>query len=62
MNVTEMFGITVASMGKFIEGEGHIRVKLIEGGESEIRAEKILLTTGSRPAQIPAFPLAREPL
>ncbi|MEE9240294.1 MAG: dihydrolipoyl dehydrogenase [bacterium] len=43
-----------------VEGEGRIRVMLNEGGESEIRAEKFLLATGSRPAQIPAFPIDGE--
>ena len=40
-----------------IEGPGLIRVKLKAGGEEEVRAEKILIATGSRPAQIPAFPI-----
>ncbi|MBI3127550.1 MAG: dihydrolipoyl dehydrogenase [Candidatus Tectomicrobia bacterium] len=40
-----------------IEGKGQLRVKLKEGGEAEVRAERILIATGSRPAQIPAFPL-----
>lgn len=40
-----------------LEGDGKIRVHLIQGGESVIQAKKILIATGSRPAQIPAFPL-----
>lgn len=43
-----------------VEGEGRIRVRLTDGGGSQIRAEKILLATGSRPAQIPSFPLDGE--
>ncbi len=34
-----------------------IRVRGAEGGEEEIRADKILVSTGARPAQIPAFPI-----
>jgi dihydrolipoamide dehydrogenase len=43
-----------------IEGKGHIRVNLKEGGETEVRAENFLIATGSRPAQIPAFPIDGE--
>ncbi|MEK6709523.1 MAG: dihydrolipoyl dehydrogenase, partial [Nitrospinota bacterium] len=40
-----------------IEGPGQLRVRLKAGGEAEVRAERILIATGSRPAQIPAFPI-----
>jgi dihydrolipoamide dehydrogenase len=40
-----------------IEEAGRIRIRLKEGGEEEIRADKILISTGSRPAQIPVFPI-----
>ncbi len=39
-----------------IGGAGLIHVKS-SGGESEISAEKILISTGARPAQIPVFPI-----
>jgi dihydrolipoamide dehydrogenase len=40
-----------------IEGPGQIRVRLKAGGEAEVQAANILIATGSRPAQIPAFPI-----
>ncbi len=43
-----------------IAGPGEIRVALSAGGEAEVRAAKILIATGSRPAQIPAFPIDGE--
>jgi NAD(P)H-nitrite reductase large subunit len=44
MNVTEMFGITVASMGKFIEDEGLTSHVIDEAGQS--RYVKIILREG----------------
>jgi nitrite reductase (NADH) large subunit len=44
MNVTEMFGITVASMGRFIEGEG-VRIHIADGSGSS-HYLKILLQEG----------------
>jgi nitrite reductase (NADH) large subunit len=44
MNVTEMFGITVASMGKFIENEGLTSHVIDEAGQS--RYVKIILREG----------------
>lgn len=44
MNVTEMFGITVASMGKFIEHEGHTSHIIDEAGQS--RYVRIILRKG----------------
>ncbi len=43
-----------------IEEGGAVRVRLAGGGEETIGAEKTLICTGSRPAQIPAFPIDGE--
>lgn len=40
----------------FIVGEGRVKVALKTGGEEEIEADRIIIATGSRPAQIPTFP------
>ncbi|MEE9256817.1 MAG: dihydrolipoyl dehydrogenase, partial [bacterium] len=43
-----------------IEEGGAVRVRLAGGGEKTIGAGKTLICTGSRPAQIPAFPIDGE--
>ncbi len=43
-----------------ITGPGKIAVRGAEGARQEVAAEKIILATGSRPAQIPAFPIDGE--
>jgi dihydrolipoamide dehydrogenase len=51
---------------RIIDGRGviidhkKIRVSLKKGGEEEIETDKIIIATGSRPAQIPVFPFDGE--
>lgn len=43
-----------------ITGPGQVEVALAGGGTETVRADKLLIATGSRPAQIPAFPIDGE--
>ncbi len=49
----------LAGEAKF-EGPGRIKVALKEGGEADVKADNIIIATGSRPSQIPAFPIDGE--
>jgi dihydrolipoamide dehydrogenase len=50
------WGIQIVEGRGVIVGPGKIKVTLNEGGESEVETDKIIIATGSRPAQIPVFP------
>ncbi len=41
----------------YLVSDKKIRVELADGGQEEISARSIIIATGSRPANIPAFPL-----
>ncbi len=54
------WGIKILDGKGFIVSTNKIRVALKDGGVEEIETDKIIIATGSRPAQIPIFPFDGE--
>lgn len=54
------WGINIIDGRGVIIDQKKIRVSLKKGGEEEIETDKIIIATGSRPAQIPIFPFDGE--
>jgi len=50
------WGIRLLEGRGVITGRGRIRVSLKNGGIEDVETDKIIIATGSRPAQIPIFP------
>lgn len=50
------WGIKILDGKGFIVSANKIRVVLKDGGAEEVETDKIIIATGSRPAQIPIFP------
>jgi dihydrolipoamide dehydrogenase len=54
------WGIKIIDGRGFIVGPEKIKVTLKDGGTEDIETDKIIIATGSRPAQIPTFPFDGE--
>ncbi|MEK7698413.1 MAG: dihydrolipoyl dehydrogenase [Nitrospirota bacterium] len=54
------WGIKILDGKGFIVSANKIRVALKDGGAEEVETDKIIIATGSRPAQIPIFPFDGE--
>ncbi|GBE06531.1 dihydrolipoyl dehydrogenase [bacterium BMS3Abin10] len=54
------WGVRILDGRGVITGPGKISVTLKDGGAEEIETDKIIIATGSRPAQIPIFPFDGE--
>jgi len=54
------WGIKILEGKGFIAGPKKIKVTLRDGGTEEVEADKVIIATGSRPAQIPTFPFDGE--
>ena len=54
------WGIKILDGKGFIVSTNKIRVALKDGGAEEVETDKIIIATGSRPAQIPIFPFDGE--
>jgi dihydrolipoamide dehydrogenase len=54
------WGIRLLDGRGYVVSNGEIKVSLNGGGEERVETDKIIIATGSRPAQIPTFPFDGE--
>jgi len=57
IGLLQTWGVTLISGEGSILGPGRLLVRKKEGGQEEITAQKIIIATGSRPADLPGLPL-----